>query len=262
MIKILFFGDVVGKPGREGLFKALPALKKEHQPSLIIINAENSANGRGVTFPIYQNYLNAGIHCLSSGNHIFDNQAIFNFLNEAEQLIIPANYSELTPGNRIFYYNQNKVKIAVVCLLGQTFMPPIDSPFKSMEKLLNDELKNQDVIIVDFHAEATSEKIAFAKHFKNKVSLIVGTHTHVQTNDAQIIENTGFICDVGMVGAENSILGMGETEVIDKFLTQMPNRFSPPETYNNLILNYLTAEISDDGKCQKIEALKKIIAKN
>lgn len=255
MIKVLFFGDIVGKIGRTHFLSELPRLKEIYKPDLIIVNGENSANGRGITEKIYQKYINAGVHCVTSGNHIFDNRDIYDRMNDFTDLIRPANCSELSPGNSVYTTTLQGVRIAVVSLMGQVFMPPTDSPFSTFDRLLESELKDVPVILVDFHAEATSEKQAFGQYYASLISAMIGTHTHVQTADACILkEHAAYITDVGMIGAYNSILGMGSDSVIERFRTQMPIRMDPPQEDEQLLMNYVYMEIGKNGKASKIKA--------
>ncbi|MEK6557967.1 MAG: TIGR00282 family metallophosphoesterase, partial [Candidatus Margulisiibacteriota bacterium] len=213
-MNILFFGDIVGKIGRDVFFAELPRLKRKFSPDLIIVNGENSANGRGITSKIYHHFLDEGVHCITSGNHVFDNKEILPHLRNCPALIRPINYPEVTPGIRIFTTLLGGTKVAVVSVMGQVFMPPIDNPFHALETLLKNDLQTFPVIIVDFHAEATSEKLAFGLHFAGRVSAVIGTHTHVQTADAEILNShTGYITDVGMSGAKHAILGMEPSAV-------------------------------------------------
>ncbi|MDD4526749.1 MAG: TIGR00282 family metallophosphoesterase [Candidatus Margulisbacteria bacterium] len=251
MIKILFFGDIVGEIGREAFYKKLPSLKKDHQPDLIIVNGENLANGKGITPHIYHQLLDSGVDCITSGNHVFDNKDIIEQMEEYTHLIRPLNYPNSVPGNSSYSTTIQGITITILNVLGQVFLPPIDSPFHTTEKFL--ENINSDIILIDIHAEATSEKKAFAYHFQNKVSAIVGTHTHVQTNDAEIInEHTAYITDVGMIGAKNSIIGMKPEPVLRRFLTSMPERFAPPKKDDFSILNYVEIIIEKTGKAKSI----------
>jgi len=258
MIKVLFFGDIVGKIGREAFFRKLPSLKKKHEANLIIVNGENSSNGKGITPKVYHEYMEHGVDCITSGNHVFDNKEIIDSMKEYSALIRPLNYHKGVPGNTFFQTTINGSKITIINLLGQVFMPPIESPFWAAEELLKE--LDTDVLIIDIHAEATSEKKAIALKFSNKASAIIGTHTHVQTNDAEIIDDyTAFITDVGMVGAKNSILGMKPDPVIRRFLTSMPERFAPPKTDNFTILNYVEILIEENGAAKEITAHSKLI---
>lgn len=247
MIKILFFGDIVGEIGREAFYRKLPSLKKEHQPDLIIVNGENIANGKGITPHIYYELLDNGVDCITSGNHVFDNKDIIEQMEEYTHLIRPLNYHNTVPGNTSFTTSIKDTTITIINLLGQVFLPPIDNPFHITDDFINNN--NSDIILIDFHAEATSEKKAFAYHFQKKVSAIIGTHTHVQTNDAEILENhTAYITDVGMIGAKNSIIGMKPEPVLKRFLTSMPERFAPPKRDDYSVLNYVEIVIEKNGK--------------
>ncbi len=258
MIRVLFFGDIVGKIGREAFFRKLPSLKQKHDANLIIVNGENSSNGKGITPKVYNEYIENGVDCITSGNHIFDNKEIIDSMHEYTSLIRPLNYNKGVPGNTFFTTTVNGSKITIINLLGQVFMPPIENPFWATEEFLKEH--DADILILDIHAEATSEKKAMAMHFANRVSAVVGTHTHVQTNDAEIIDNyTAYITDIGMVGAKNSILGMKPEPVLRRFLTSMPERFAPPKTDNYTLLNYIELVINPDGAAESITAHNKLI---
>jgi metallophosphoesterase (TIGR00282 family) len=260
MITVLFVGDVVGKIGRDALMRQLPALKATYKPDLIIVNGENSANGKGITSRVIEEYLKAGIHCITSGNHVFDNREIHASMGSIPELIRPLNYASRVPGNIIFRTTIGNTSIGVINALGQVFMPPINHPFDTVEDVLSSELADTDIIILDMHAEATSEKKAMALHFAGRLSAVIGTHTHVQTSDACILNNhTAFITDAGMVGARNSILGMESSPVIQRFLTGMPERFAPPLTDTELVLDFAVIEFTPTGKASHIEAHHLII---
>ncbi len=251
MIKILFFGDIVGEIGREAFFKKLPSLKKEHQSDFIIVNGENIANGKGITPHIYYELLDNGVDCITSGNHVFDNKEILEQMEEYTRLIRPLNYPETVPGNTSFSTTIKGISVTIINLLGQVFLPPIDSPFYITENFL--KTNQSEITLIDFHAEATSEKKAFAYHFQKKVSAIIGTHTHVQTNDAEIMDgHTAYITDVGMIGAKNSIIGMKPEPVLKRFLTSMPERFAPPKKDDFTLLNYAEIIIEKTGKAKSI----------
>jgi 2',3'-cyclic-nucleotide 2'-phosphodiesterase len=252
MIKVLFFGDIVGKIGKIAFLQKLSSFKNKHEPDLIIVNGENLANGKGITGSIYHELINNGVNCITSGNHVFDNKDILENMEEYTQLIRPINYHPSVPGNTQFTITIKNTSITIINVLGQVFLPPIDSPFRATENFLNNN--NSQITIVDIHAEATSEKKAFAYLFQEKVSAIIGTHTHVQTNDAEILNNyTAYITDVGMTGAKNSIIGMKPEPVVKRFLTSMPERFSPPSNDSHIIINYLEMCFEDDGKAISIK---------
>lgn len=258
MIKVLFFGDIVGEIGREAFLKELPSLKTQHQPDLIVLNGENLAHGKGITPQIYYNLLDNGVDCITSGNHVFDNKDIIEQMDEYTHLIRPLNYAKTVPGNTYYSIKVKDTSVTIINLLGQVFLPPIDNPFLATDNFI--ETINSDIIIIDFHAEATSEKKAFAHYFTTRVSAVLGTHTHVQTNDAEILENhTAYITDVGMIGAKNSIIGMKPEPVLRRFLTSMPERFSPPKKDFYSLLNYVALTFEKNGKAKSINAYSKLI---
>jgi metallophosphoesterase (TIGR00282 family) len=225
-MRLLFIGDVVGSPGRELLETTLPQIRTEYKPQLIIANGENAAGGRGINEKITKQFFQLGINVITMGNHIWDQGEILDFIDDYKNLLRPANLAEEVPGNSYTIINYNDAKIGVVNLMGRTFMPPVECPFKAIDRLLEIIKQETDTIIIDFHAEATSEKIAMSWHLAGRVTALLGTHTHVQTADERILPGgTAYISDVGMVGPYDGILGMAREEVIQKFITQLPQRF-------------------------------------
>src|SRR5699024_4969764 len=182
-MKILFIGDVYGSPGRAMLEQYLPVLKEEHKPQMIIVNGENAAGGRGITEKIYKQFLSLGVHAVTMGNHTWDQKEIFEFIDDAKYLIRPANFPKNNPGKGIVYVNYNGQEIAVINLQGRTFLSPTENPFDIVDELIEEARKRTDIIFLDFHAEATSEKLAMGWYVDGRVSAMVGTHTHVQTAD-------------------------------------------------------------------------------
>ena len=225
-MNILFIGDVVGKPGRKALRSLLPDIKRTHKIEFIIANAENAAGGRGLTHEVMDELFNLEIDVLTMGNHVWDNKEIYNFIENEKRLIRPANYPPDCPGQGYGIYRAGiDRKIAVVNLMGRVFLQPLDCPFRVMEELLQEIKEQADIIIVDFHAEATSEKLAFAHYFDGRLDAVLGTHTHVQTADARIFPGgTAYITDLGMTGPYDSILGMDKAMVIKKIMSQRPVR--------------------------------------
>jgi metallophosphoesterase (TIGR00282 family) len=225
-MKLLFIGDVVGSPGRDMLTTYLPKLKRKYQPAITIVNGENAAGGRGITEKIVRQFMESGAQAITMGNHTWDNKEIFNIIDKVPQLVRPANFPEGTPGNGYTFIRFNTIEVAVVNLHGRTFLPPLDCPFRKADAILEEVKKRTPFILVDFHAEATSEKQAMGWYLDGRVSAVVGTHTHVQTADNRILPNgTAFITDVGMTGPYDGILGMDREAVLKKFLTSMPVRF-------------------------------------
>ncbi|MFS0863890.1 TIGR00282 family metallophosphoesterase [Fredinandcohnia sp. 179-A 10B2 NHS] len=225
-MKILFIGDVVGSPGRDMISEYLPKLKAKFRPTLTVINGENAAGGRGITNKIYNQFIESGAQAVTLGNHSWDNKEIFEFIDSAKYLVRPANFPEETPGKGLIFCHVNGQDIAIINLQGRTFLPPIDCPFKKADELIEQAKKKTSIIFVDFHAEATSEKLAMGWYLDGRVTAVVGTHTHVQTADNRVLPGgTAFITDVGMTGPYDGILGMDRESVIKKFITSLPVRF-------------------------------------
>ena len=223
-------GDIVGKPGRYFFMEQTPELRHAKKIDLVIVNGENAAHGRGLTPPIFDELIRGGADVVTSGNHIWDNHNVMQIIDSEPFLLRPANYPEGTPGNGYCILTVGKKKIGVINLSGRTFMAPVDCPFRAAEKILATMQKDCDYIFVDFHAEATSEKLAIANYLDGKVTAVVGTHTHIQTADERILpQGTAYISDLGMVGVEHSILGMAIEPIVKRFLTGMPSRFEVAE---------------------------------
>ncbi|MDD3297057.1 MAG: TIGR00282 family metallophosphoesterase [Candidatus Omnitrophica bacterium] len=225
-MKILFIGDIVGKPARLYLSELIPGLRKELSLDCVIANGENSAGGSSVTRDTAKDLFGCGIDVLTSGDHIFKKKESQEVL-ETQDLIRPLNYGDLAVGRGWLVKDIGGVKVAVVNLLGRVFMQPADCPFKAVRDIIED-LKNQaKVIIVDMHAEATSEKLAMGYFLAGKVSLVAGTHTHIPTADERIIDDfTAYITDAGMTGSFDSVLGREKHQIVERFVTNMPLRFN------------------------------------
>ncbi|MEA1962539.1 MAG: TIGR00282 family metallophosphoesterase [Bacillota bacterium] len=258
-MNLLMIGDIVGKPGRKAVKEHLPTIQKEYNISFTIANGENAAGGRGLTRDIKDELIFAGIDVITMGNHVWDNKDILNFVDDEPRVIRPANYPSPCPGQgyHIFIAGFN-YKIAVINASGRVFMPAMDCPFQTVEKIVDEVKGNADIIIVDFHAEATSEKLALAHYLDGKVSAVAGTHTHIQTADEKILPaGTGYISDLGMTGPSNSILGMDKENVIKKFISCRPARFevaTGPVQFEGLV-------ISIDEKSFKTTEVKRISRK-
>lgn len=270
-MKILFFGDVMGQPGREALIKILPELKSKHEPDLVIANGENLAHGAGVTETTLKEVLAAGVDFLTSGNHIFGGgkESIGLLENKKWPLIRPANWSSKVVGDGYRLISIRTKKILIINLIGRLFMRnQHNSPFDCADAILDDyELLGQktgamdrvNAIIVDWHAEATSEKKALGWYLDGRVSAVLGTHTHVSTADVQILPHgTAYISDVGMTGAKNSVLGLNKDNVINGFLTQMPQSFQMAE--GDVEVNYIFLETDDaTGLAKTVEKNQEIV---
>lgn len=230
-MKILMVGDVVGRTGRYFFMEQTPELKSAKKIEMVVVNGENAAHGKGLTPNVFSDLVRGGADVVTSGNHIWDNAKVLEIIDTEPFLLRPANFPEDTPGRGFCIFPVGKKKIGVINMMGRTFIqPPMDDPFRLTEKILKLIGKDCDVILVDFHAETTSEKLAFANYFDGQVTAVVGTHTHVQTADERILpKGTAYITDLGMVGAENSVLGMAVEPVIKRFLTGRPNKFEVAE---------------------------------
>lgn len=225
-MKVLLVGDIVGRAGRRAVRELLPQIKEEEEIDFVVANGENAAGGFGITKKVAQELYNYGIDVLTTGNHVWDNKEVFDFIEDDRSLIRPYNYPPGTPGRGYEIYQLNSgIKIAVINLLGRVFIADVDCPFRSLEKILAEI--EVDFILVDFHAEATSEKIGLGRYFDGEVSAVFGTHTHVQTADEKVLPNdTAYITDLGLTGGIDSILGMKKEDVLKKLVTQLPQRFS------------------------------------
>jgi metallophosphoesterase (TIGR00282 family) len=229
-IKVVFIGDVVGSVGRKALKAIVPRLKHKYPAAIFIANGENAAGGRGITAAIAKEFYEQGIHGITMGNHTWDQKDIFDFIDQDEKMIRPANFPPGTPGRGHMSVKVKDQELLVINIQGRTFLPSIDCPFRSVDDILESQKKKYKFVLVDFHAEATSEKIAMGWHLDGRVSAVVGTHTHVQTHDQRVLpQGTGYITDVGMVGPRDGILGMERTAVLTKFKTQLPVRFVTDE---------------------------------
>lgn len=225
-MKLLFCGDIVGRSGREVIAQHLPELKRRHQLDFIIANAENAAHGFGITRKICRELLDMGIDCLTSGNHVWDQRETLAFIDEEPRLLRPANFPKGTPGRgHHLYLASSGKRVLVVNLMGRLFMDPLDDPFAAIRDILAPFTlgQNVDAILVDFHAEASSEKMAMGHFLDGSVSLMIGTHTHVPTADYQIFPNgTGYQTDAGMCGDYDSVIGMDKNIPIQRFLRKLP----------------------------------------
>lgn len=232
-MKVLFIGDVVGSLGREMIREYLPKLKNKYKPQATIVNGENAAGGRGITEKIYKEFLQNGVDAVTMGNHTWDQREIFDFIDDSKKLVRPANYPSGVgvPGKGIVYIKINQQELAVINLHGRVFMGDFEDPFTVGMELVEEAKQRTPHILIDFHGEATSEKEAMGWFMDGKASVVLGTHTHVQTNDYRILPSgTGYMSDVGMTGFYDGVLGMKRDAIINKFLTQLPARFETPET--------------------------------
>ena len=267
-MKILFIGDIVGRPGREAVEALLPKLREQHTLDFVIANGENSAGGSGITPTTAGEIFSAGVDVITSGDHLWDQKEVTELLANEPRFLRPLNYPAGTPGegSGMFKVQSPKPKapspilVAVLNAQGRTFMqPPLENPFLLAAEEVKRLRERTKIIFVDFHAEATSEKIAFGRFLDGQVSAIVGTHTHVQTADEQIFPGgTAFLTDAGFTGPHESVLGRQIEPVVKKFLTGMPQRFEVAK--NHVLLHGVVIEIDDaSGKAIKIQRVSESI---
>jgi metallophosphoesterase (TIGR00282 family) len=227
MLTVLFLGDIVGEPGRKGVIARLPELKEKYALDFIVVNGENAAGGRGITGKITIELLRAGVSVVTTGDHIWDQKDIVSFLALEPRLLRPLNYPEGAPGGGSIVLETAKGKIGVINVQARTFMQPIlENPFRALDTAVTKMRQETANIIVDAHGETTSEKIALGRFLDGRVSAVIGTHTHVQTADEQIFTGgTAFLCDAGMCGPTNSILGRAIEPIMNRFVSNLPGSF-------------------------------------
>ncbi len=217
-MKLLLIGDVVGKPGRTALLDRLQDLREQHAIEFTVMNAENVAGGFSITAAIAEHLFSAGIDVMTSGNHIFDKHEVIDYIDKQPRLLRPANYPPHTPGKGIWVGEVNGIQVAVMNFLGRVFMQPADDPFRIANELISSLSEDVRIRIVDIHAEATSEKMAMGWYLDGRVSVVVGTHTHVQTADERILhEGTAYLTDLGMTGSYGGVIGMKKGDIINRF---------------------------------------------
>ncbi|MDY0190542.1 MAG: TIGR00282 family metallophosphoesterase [Desulfuromonas sp.] len=253
-MKILFVGDIVGRAGRQMLAQNLDKLVDQHNVDFVIVNGENSAGGFGLTDEIVRELRKLGVNVITSGNHIWDKKEFIPSLNRHEDVLRPGNYPPGSPGRGLGIYSSNVgTKIAVINLEGRVFMNSLDCPFRAADEYLGQLPEDVAVVFVDFHAEASSEKMAFANYLDGRVSAVIGTHTHVPTADERILPGgTAYQTDAGMTGSRDSVIGVRKEIAIEKFVTQMPARFEVAK--KDPVLCGVLIDVDDStGRAQKIE---------
>jgi metallophosphoesterase (TIGR00282 family) len=253
-MKLLFIGDVVGSPGRQVLEAALPALREEHSPDWIVVNGENSAGGLGVTAKTANAFFDMGADAITLGNHAYRHRDVYPYLDEEPRIVRPANYVKSNPGRGYTIVEKNGARLGVVNLSGTVFMKAARSPFSEVDSILQALDGRADHVLVDFHAEATSEKVAMGWHVDGRVTACVGTHTHVPTADARVLPGgTAYVSDVGMTGARDSVIGVRTEQALESFRTQMPIRFDTADA--SPWVNGVLIEGRPDGLAASIEQL-------
>jgi len=258
-MNILCIGDIVGKPGRQAIETLLPGLKKEYLTDLVVVNVENAAGGAGLTPNLAQDFFNMGCDVLTLGDHVWDQRVLQDYLDESDYLIRPANFPNGVPGKGWCIKRlPSGQKVGVVNLLGRVFMRyGVACPFRSLEDIVQQIEKETPIILVDMHAETTSEKMALGHFMDGRVTAILGTHTHIQTADERVLEQgTAYITDLGMTGPYNSVIGQDKEIIIKRFLTSMPEKFHVAQEDTILHGVVITAD-EKTGKAQKIIRLQK-----
>ena len=254
-MRVLFIGDIIGEPGRKMVRANMRGLAENHRPDLVIANGENAAGGFGITSEIAEELFSLGIHVLTSGNHVWDKKEIEPYLTKQDRLIRPANYPEGNPGYGSVVISTGAGKAAVLNLEGRVFMSNLEDPFRVAAREIEKLKKETPVVIVDFHAEATSEKTSLGWYLDGRVSAVIGTHTHVQTSDERILTGgTAYMTDAGMTGSFDSVIGIRKEEAIEKFITQVPVKFEVAK--KDVRINGVIVEIDEQsGKALGIERI-------
>ncbi len=257
-MNLLFVGDVFGRPGRDALLSWLPGFVAERGVDFVIANGENAANGAGITSKLALRLLDGGVDVLTTGNHVWRQREVFDFLARDERIVRPANYPEGAPGRGLTVRPaRGGGAVAVIDLAGSLFMDTGLSPFRVVDRLVDEAARSAETIVVDLHAEATSEKVAMGHHLDGRVTLVVGTHTHVQTSDARVLpRGTAYITDVGMTGPAESVIGVRTDVILRRFLTEMPQQFEVAEGPVRIDAVLVVAE---GGRARSIETLETIV---
>jgi 2',3'-cyclic-nucleotide 2'-phosphodiesterase len=225
-MRVLMVGDVYGEPGRAALAKLLPGLKREHEINLTVVNVENAAGGFGVTAHLGRWFLDQGVDVMTSGNHIWDKKEVVEYIGKENLLLRPANFPAGTPGTGYITVKSGPYRVGVINLMGRVFMSPIDCPFRKADEIIAELGKETRIILVDMHAEATSESLAMGWYLNGRVTAVVGTHRHVQTADERVLPGgTAYITDLGLTGPTDGVIGVDRDQIIQRFLTQMPIKF-------------------------------------
>jgi len=257
-MKILVIGDVVGKPGRQALKTLLPQIQKKERIDFTIVNIENAAGGAGITPKVIDELFGLEIDVLTAGDHIWDRREILNVIDTTAKFLRPANYPDGVPGTGHCIVEKNKKTIGIINLLGRVFMKPVvDCPFKKATQIIKNIKTRASIILVDMHAEATSEKIALGHFLDGEVSAVIGTHTHVQTADEKVLaQGTAYITDIGMCGPCDSVIGQKKEKIIERFLTGMPIRFEVAS--EGVELQGVIIDVDEKtGKAKSIEKIQR-----
>jgi len=263
LLRLLFIGDVFAKAGRQVLANNLEKLKSVYKWDVCIANAENAAGGKGINFNTAQEIFSCGVDTITLGNHTWSRKEVLNFIDNCEKIVRPSNYSKNVPGRGKLILEKNGVRIGIINLIGRVYMDSwAECPFQTADRDISALRQHCKVIIVDFHAEATSEKLALAYYLDGRVSAVIGTHTHVQTADEKILDNkTAYISDVGMTGPADGIIGVNRDQVIRKFVTGMPVSFEPAK--GRTCLNAVMIDIDENtGQAREIIRISEIYSQS
>jgi hypothetical protein len=253
-MRLLFFGDVCGKPGRRGLGFALPRLRRRYEADLVIANGENSAGGVGITEKTANDLFASGVDVITTGNHVYRHREAYGFIDSAERVIRPANYPAANPGRGHVVVEAAGMRLAVLNLSGSVMLEVARSPFAEADALLSRLDGEADAFFLDFHAEITSEKVAMGWYLDGRAAAVVGTHTHVPTADARVLPGgTAFISDAGMTGSRNGVLGARRDQVLERMSTQMPVRLEGAD--GDVWVNGVAIEVGSDGLARSIEQI-------
>jgi len=251
-VRVLFIGDIVGRPGRSGLASAMPEIRERHAPDLVIANGENAAGGLGITENTANELFEIGVDAITTGNHVYRHRDAYEFLDRSDRVIRPANYMAGNPGRGSMILTVGDRRVGVVNLSGSVQLKAARSPFPEADAMVNRMSRDTDAVIVDFHAEVTSEKIAMGWHLDGQAAAVLGTHTHVPTADARVLPGgTAFITDVGMTGSRAGVIGVRREQALESFRTQMPVKFDTAD--EDVWVNAVVVVVGDDGLADSIE---------
>jgi metallophosphoesterase (TIGR00282 family) len=250
--RLLFLGDVVGEPGRKAVVETLPLLRERHAPDFVIANAENVAGGLGVTERTARGLLDAGVDVLTTGNHVYRHREVYAFLDSSDRIVRPANFLETNPGRGYTVVERDGVRWAVVNLMGTVYMDAVRSPFHEANRVLHALEGRADHVVVDFHAEVTSEKVAMGWHLDGRALAVIGTHTHIPTADARVLPGgSAYITDVGMTGSRAGVIGVKREQALERFQTGLPVRFETAD--EDVWLMGCVVESAESGLAESIE---------
>ena len=251
---MLFIADIVGQPGRHAVKELVPKLRRKHALDLVIANGENSAGGSGITVKTAEEIFSAGVDIITSGDHLWDQKEVIDLLAGEKRFVRPLNYPHSTPGQgSVLFQPDNRMPVGIINLQGRTFMPPLENPFHAVLDEVERLQRSTKMIFIDFHAEATSEKVALARMLDGRVSAVIGTHTHVQTAETRIFPGgTAFLCDAGFTGPHDSVIGREIEPIVRRFLTNMPQKFEVAR--GNVLLQGAIVEIDEStGKAVRLQ---------